>query len=116
MKNIIFVISFFLILNITTSDFSDAGPPIPIPKISINEACSIAMNYFYSKENRFIDPKYFKGKDYILISANYTNHFNDKFEKIWAWKIVFVHPVQNDHSVAYKITDDKKVVFLYATE
>ncbi len=116
MKKNIFLISFLLLMGITTSVLSDAGAPITIPKVSINDACSIAMNYFNSKENRFIDPESFKRKDYILMSANYTKYFNDKIEKNWAWKIVFVHPVQNDHSVVYKITDDKNVIFLYATE
>ena len=106
----------FLFLSLATSVFSSAGPPIPAPKVSIDEACSIAIDYFYAKEDRFIDPELFKGKDYVLVSVNWTNRFSGKFEKDWAWSIVFVHLKQNDHSVIYKVTNDKEVVFLFATE
>lgn len=30
--------------------------------------------------------------------------------------LLFVHPVANDHSVEYKVTSDRKVVFLGASE
>jgi len=50
------------------------------------------------------------------MSADYTNYFNETYEKEWAWEIKFIHPVQNDHSVVYKITNDKQIIFLYASE
>jgi len=53
---------------------------------------------------------------YILISAIYTNYFQEKYESEWAWRIDFTHPAQNDHSVAYKVTNQKQAIFLYATE
>jgi len=52
----------------------------------------------------------------ILISAIYTNYFQEKYQNEWAWRIDFTHPVQNDHSVVYKVTNQKQVIFLYATE
>ena len=109
---ILILFSLFLFGNALAKSAS----PIPVPKVSISEAVEIAKEYFYNKETRVIDGDYFKVKDYILISAQYTNYFNEKYEKEWAWKIKFVHPVQNDHSLLYKVRNNKEIIFLYATE
>jgi len=108
---------FFLLFLITipTNLFAKSGPPIPVPRLSISEAVDIAQQYFYNKEARIADRDYFKISDYILISAEYTNRFEESKEKEWAWKIIFIHPVQNDHSVVYKVTDDKQIIFLYGS-
>jgi len=104
------------ILFLFGNGLAKSGSPIPVPKVSISEAIDIATKYFYNKETRVIDGDCFKVKDYILISAQYTNYFNEKYEKEWAWKIEFVHPVQNDHSLLYKVRNNKEIIFLYATE
>ena len=110
------VILFGMVLIFSTTVFAKAGPPIPVPQISITEAITIAQNYFYNEENRIVDAEFFKPKDYLLYSVQYTNNFNSGVDKDWAWKIEFIHPLQNDHSVAYKVTNDGKITFLYATE
>ena len=96
--------------------FAKSGPAIPNPQITAVEAINIAQDFFYNKETRVIDGEEFKLKDYVLISAQYTNDFGDRFDKEWGWKIKFQHLVQNDHSLLYKITNDRKVIFLYASE
>jgi len=96
--------------------FAKSGPPIPVPKLSIEEAVSLASEYFYTKETRIRGQEYFKKSDYILISAEYTNRLKDKAGHEWAWKIKFVHPEQNDHSVVYKVTDEGEVIYLYGSE
>jgi len=116
MKNYLFFFITASGLLLPASALSNAGPPIPVPQISIVEACTVAMDYFYVKETHLIDPEQVRAQEYIIFSANYTNQFPDNPENEWAWKIVFVHPVHNDHSVAYKITIDKKIILLHTTE
>lgn len=116
MKKISGIILILSIMFVFSTGWAKSGTPIPVPGLSISEAVKIAQEYFYKKETRVIDGEHFKVKDYILISAQYTNYFNEKYEKEWAWKIEFVHPVQNDHSVIYKVRNNKEIIFLYATE
>ena len=111
--NIIFI---FLLFFAPANLFAKAGPAIPAPKLSIIEAASIASEYFYHKETRVRGEDYFKKADYILISAVYTNRFKETPEEEWGWKIMFIHPVQNDHSVVYKVADNREVIFLYGSE
>ena len=99
-----------------TPAWSKAGPPIPVPKIEAGEAIKLARDYFLHKEDRVVDRGNFKKSEYILISVEYTRRFGGKRCKAWAWKVRFVHPVANDHSVEYKVTGDRKVVFLGASE
>jgi len=96
--------------------FAKSGPAIPAPKLSISEAASVAGKYFYEKETRAYDSSFFKKSEYIIVSAEYTNYFGGKHQPEWAWKIRFIHPVQNDHSVTYKVTNDRQVIFLNASE
>lgn len=96
--------------------FAKSGPPIPAPQVTAIEAITIAQDFFYNKEIRIIDGGIFKLKDYVLISAQYTNDFNNHADEEWGWRIKFQHPIQNDHSLLYKITNDRKIVFLYASE
>lgn len=116
MKRILPLIVTLLILFIYSDAFAKAGPPIPVPGISISEAIDIAEEYFYNKETRMVDSDYFKVEDYILISAQYTNYIDEEYQKDWSWIIKFIHPVQNDHSVVYKVTNDKEIILLYVSE
>lgn len=90
---------------------SKSGAPIPVPKVNITEAIDLATKYFLNKESRAIDTKEFKKSEYIITLVQYTRGFGG-----WAWKIRFVHPVANDHSVEYRVAGDRKVVFLGASE
>ena len=116
MKKTIIILLIVFPLILTSFGFAKSGKRIPIPKITMNEACNMATDYLNNKETNLIDSNIFKAMDYILTTAKYTNYINNKIEKSWSWVITFIHPEQNDHSVVYKITDDKEVVFLYATE
>lgn len=116
MKKILPLIVILFILSICSNAFAKAGPPIPVPAISMSEAIDIAVEYFYNKEIGVIDGDYFKVEDYILISSQYTNYINEEYQKEWAWVITFIHPVQNDHSVVYKVTNNKEIILLYASE
>lgn len=107
MKKIILAL---FILCISINIFGKAGPEIPLPVISASEAIDLASNYFYGGKTKRPDQDYFKIEDYILISVKYTNNFNEEKQTEWAWEIKFVHPVQNDHSLTYKITNDGKVI------
>jgi len=95
---------------------SKSGAPIPVPEVKITDAIELATSYFLDKETRAIDTREFKKSEYILMLAEYTNDFGGKRQKIWAWRILFVHPIANDHSVRYQVTGDRKVIFLGATE
>jgi len=117
MKKILFsFITLFFILVIIANVFSEAGPPIPNPKITVTEAIEIAKNYFYFGKSSVIDSEYFKIEDYILLSAQYTNYFMEEYQNEWAWKIRFVHPIQNDHSVTYKVTNNGEIFEQEVTE
>lgn len=96
--------------------WSKSGSPIPLPKVKVTEAIELATKHFLDKETRVFDTKEFKKSEYILTLAQYTSSFGGKRGKTWAWKIRFVHPVANDHSVEYKVTGDRKVVFLGGSE
>ena len=117
MNKLIFAISFSIniILSVNPA-LAKSGSQIPEPGISLTEAVNLASDYFYNRETRIIDGEEFKKTDYILSQAVYTNYFREAYEKEWAWKITFVHPGQNDHSVVYKVTADKQVNFLYGSE
>lgn len=105
------------LLIIPSGIFAKSGPPIPVPKLSISEAASLASSYFYNQETRVRDQEYFKKSEYIIVAIEYTNDFTQTPEdKEWAWKIMFIHPAQNDHHIVYKVTNDKQVVFLYGSE
>lgn len=113
-KNLPLSLLFCLCLTVLVA--AKAGPEIPVPHVTAREAIELAENYFYSSETRNIDRNVIKNKEYILICAIYTNTFNKGEEKEWGWKITFIHPQYNDHSVDYKVTNDRKLVFLRATE
>ncbi|HPL83052.1 MAG TPA: hypothetical protein PLJ15_02145 [Candidatus Omnitrophota bacterium] len=116
MKNLLLVILLAGSVSFYALASAKSGPVIPNPQITAAEAVNIAQDFFYSKETRIIDGETFKLEDYVLVLAQYTNDFNDKADNEWGWKIKFQHLAQNDHSLVYKISDDGKVIFLYATE
>jgi len=93
MKNILSILAILNMGFIPCNTFADAGPAIPVPEILVAEGV---------KETRDIDGNVIRKDEYILISATYTNYFQEKYEEEWAWRIEFIHPVQNDHSVVYK--------------
>ena len=88
MKNILSISVILSMGFISCNAFADAEPPNPVSEISLTEAVE---------------------------SASYTNYFQERYEKESAWRIEFTHPVQNDHSVVYKVTNQKQLIFLYAT-
>lgn len=97
--------------------FAEPTPfPIPKPKVTIAEAIELATNYFQKAQTRTIDTAQIKKEDFILVSAQYTNYFDNQFQSEWAWYIKFRHPVANDISVTYKVTNDKKIVEIQITE
>tara|TARA_Y100000031_G_scaffold72626_1_gene80216 strand:- start:456 stop:806 length:351 start_codon:yes stop_codon:yes gene_type:complete len=116
MKHMLIIILIILTFSTPLNISAKAGQPIPQPKILIIEAIEITKEHFYNEETQLLDGDYFKIADYILISAQYTNCFNEKYQEEWAWKIKFVHPIQNDHSVVYKVTNNKEIIFLYGSE
>jgi hypothetical protein len=116
MKNILLVTILFGSVFFSALAFAKSGPAIPNPQITAIEAVNIAQDFFYNKETRIIDGETFKLKDYVLVLAQYTNVFDNKADNEWGWKIKFQHLVQNDHSLVYKILNDGRVIFLYATE
>ena len=116
MKNLLLLTFLAGLISFYVLAFAKPGPVIPNPQITAAEAVNIAQDFFYSEETRIIDGETFKLEDYVLVLAQYTNDFNDKADNEWGWKIKFQHLAQNDHSLVYKISDDGKVIFLYATE
>ncbi len=109
------IIIFLCLFIIPVVILAKSGPPIPVPKLSISEAIDMAGRYLCDSEYRLKDTDLFPKSEYIIISAEYTNYSNQEYQKDWFWKIKFVHPVQNDHSIIYKVTNDKKVVFISAS-
>ena len=114
-KNVTLIVLLFILLT-WSNVFAKSSPPIPVPEISISEAIDIAEEYFYNKETRVVDSDYFKVENYILISAQYTNYIDEEYQEDWYWIIKFIHPIQNDHSVVYKVTNDKEIILLYVSE
>ncbi len=110
------IIIFLCLFIIPVVIFAKSGPPIPVPKLSISEAVDMAGRYLCDSEYRLKDTDLFPKSEYIVISAEYTNYFKQGYQKEWAWKIKFIHPVQNDHSVIYKVTNDREVMFVGASE
>ena len=122
-------IAFVLILTCSHA-FAEAGPPIPVPKVSIDRALELSRAAL--KED-FADSDAFKSKDMIVLSVLYKNYakeseyyddyakmkekaFLEKYRAQWAWEIVFVHPVANDISYTYKVSQDGKVQLVEQTE
>jgi len=112
MKKKVFTI--LCLICLTMNAFAKKGPQIPNPKISAAEAILLATTYFKSDKIKVADDHSFQKDEYILISLRYTDNFKDS--KDWAWKIVFIHPKQNDHSVTFKVTDRKNIKLMGITE
>jgi hypothetical protein len=116
MTRFLAIITALAVLFSVAAVWSKAGPAIPLPQVKVAEAIELATKYFLDKETRVFDIKEFKKSEYILTLAQYTRSFGEKRGNTWAWKIRFVHPVANDHSVEYKVTGDRKVVYLGGSE
>lgn len=110
------VITAPLLLCFATSVYAKSGPPIPAPELSISEAINLAKKHFSNKQTRLNDESEFKKEEYILVSAKYQNYFRDQKQPEWAWYISFVHPLANDHTITYKISNENSVYLIEMTE
>ncbi len=104
------IFAFLLILSITGNAFAEAGPPIPLPKMSIIKAIEIATDYFHEKWRDSFKRANTRIEDFIITSVEWTNFFHNAYQKEWVWKITFVHPIQNDHKATYEITDRGDII------
>jgi hypothetical protein len=89
---------------------------IPVPKVTISEAVDLVTKRLRSGEVKFIDAEVAKPSEYIVMSAEYTTRFDDKKETGWVWKVRIVHPVHNDHSIIFRVTNDEKVTAIGGSE
>ena len=105
----------FLFLLLPVLCYGKAGPEIPRPKITITEAVKIAKNKLL-QESKLVDSRYFKAKEYIVISVSYTNRYRKKLFKEWGWVIVFTHPLANDHNAIYRVISTDSIELLGVTE
>ena len=86
------------------SAFSKAGAPIPEPLISYTEAYKLAHTALLTNTQN-IDPVNWPAEEYILGNMSYQ-----KLNDLWVWKITFIHPIANDHSVSYYVNQMGKVI------
>ncbi len=107
------ILTMICLICISISAFAKKGAEIPVPVISATKAIALASEYFNSNKTQVIDGQFYKKNEYILISISYTDNFEDNK---WAWKIIFIHPIQNDHSVTVKIVDEKNITLSEVTE
>lgn len=115
-QQILAVVFILMIFFLPFSAFAEAGPPIEIPSVSAVEAIALAQKALLSIKEP-TDPSYkIRHKDFILTDLKYTDYWEDKFQKDWAWYVTFRHPIANDCSVTYKITNDRKVIEERVTE
>ncbi|MEI8348903.1 MAG: hypothetical protein WCI77_02020 [Candidatus Omnitrophota bacterium] len=91
--------------------FPDAGDPLPIPNISATEAINLANQYF----KVLLSDSKIKAEDCILLSAEWTNHYRDSYYEEWSWIVRFVHPIHNDVSWTFKVTNTRKVITIEHT-
>ncbi|MFZ2356858.1 MAG: hypothetical protein WAW67_03420 [Candidatus Omnitrophota bacterium] len=128
MKGIILAL---LLLGIAWNAFAEPGPPIPKPNISLSEASQLAKDYFAANMK---EDKYFKIEDYFVIFGEYkyfgdiykrtegwsadgsnNKEYLEKAKDYWAWEIRIIHPIANDISITYKITNSKQIIELERT-
>lgn len=108
--------------------FAEAGPPIPVPKIPITNAIELAR----AELARF-DSSGLKAKDMIVLSVEYATIANrsdmlhdwtlltkkayrEKYEKLWYWKVIFIHPEANDLTERFSVSYDGKALYSGGTE
>jgi len=94
----------FLLIFFAVGAHSKPGPEVPLPKLSHQEAFEIAHAHLQS-EKYIHDKTHFLAKEYILMSLQYV-----KNQGSWVWQIRFAHPVANDHSVTFKVSQAGKVI------
>ena len=107
---------------------AEAGPPIPVPTTPITNAIELARAVLTK-----FDASGLKSKDMIVLSVNYETVANrsdmwrdwsqltkkayrEKYEKLWYWKIVFVHPEANDYTARVSVSYDGKARYSGGTE
>ncbi|MDP2910886.1 MAG: hypothetical protein Q8N76_00895 [Candidatus Omnitrophota bacterium] len=89
------------------------------PGYSMIKAAQIAQDFFYTDfpdGEKAAENDGLHVRDFILIKADYINRFEDKEFSEYAWVFTFVHPIHNDHSFTFKVTNDGKISFLSRTE
>jgi len=107
MKKLILALSLLCLANHV---YGEAGPAIPKPKISIQQAIELSQEYFYREWREIFSKADENIEDYIIKSIQWTNQFNDEYKEEWAWKIIFVHPINNSHKATYKIKNNGEVI------
>ncbi len=106
MKKIIPILIAVAVIILPIKAFSDSGSPLPIPNVSATEAIHLANNYFKA----LLSHSEIKANDYILLSVEWTDHYRNNYYGEWSWVVRFVHPVHNDVSWTFKVTNKKKVI------
>jgi len=115
----------FLLVSVAVTLLADAGPRIPLPKISMTEAIQFAQKQLGIDLVK--DPAFMR--QMLLVEARYVseNHLAYEFPKLfpkvgpviekprWFWVIAFVHPVSNDVSFTYCVDQSGQVKLLQAT-
>jgi hypothetical protein len=96
-----------------TQVFSKAGPPIPLPTISAENAIALARKTFSGTINNYRNANYFK--EFIIASVEYNQDKENNSGK-WVWQILFLHPIDNDCKWCYQIYPDKTIKLIYTTK
>ncbi|MBN1522775.1 MAG: hypothetical protein JW928_09620 [Candidatus Aureabacteria bacterium] len=110
MKKLI-VLLVLLVLPIVV--YSAKGPEIPISNVTLEEAIEIAKDAFEEYKTKKNNEAFYS--PFIITKVIYTDYFEEHPKSEWAWYVKFVHPIQNDCTYTFKITDDKKVVLFQET-
>lgn len=109
----------FLLFTCASIVFGDTGAPIPEPNYGMIEVARIAKDYFHSNFSygkRFTEVPGFYIKDFVLMSAKYTNSFKENKLQEWAWIVTFRHPIHNDNSFTFKVDNSGEVTLLERAE
>ena len=108
-----------LLLNLNQAVMADVGLPIPEPAHSLTQAVQIVDAHFrknFPDGKRFTESKDFKIKDFFVTKVQYTQVFDEKKLKEWAWAITFQHPIQNDNSFTFQLSRKGEVLLLQQTQ
>lgn len=103
----------FLIFCATQETYSKAGPSIPLPAVSIEEAIALSRKAFSENTINLKNAGYFS--KFILSSVNYVQDNKSK-NMYWVWQTIFVHPVDNDCKWCYEINQNKEIKLLWTSK
>ena len=91
---------------------ANPGPPIPVPPIAAQQAITVAEQAFQQLPTPPEDPAGF-----FVQSVEYTDQgANGASTGEWAWRVTFIHPIRNDHSVVFRVGPDGRAVVVGGTE